>query len=90
MHGNTIKTDSGLKTRSVHSIIEEIVSFQQAVTGAGGVAAGLHLETTPDDVTECAWSPTQLADVGRCYTSLCDPRLNPRQAVTVAGAWSTP
>jgi 3-deoxy-7-phosphoheptulonate synthase len=90
MHGNTIKTDSGLKTRSVDTIIEEIVAFQQAVIGAGGVAAGLHLETTPDDVTECAWSPTRLADVGRHYTSLCDPRLNPRQAVTVAGAWSAP
>lgn len=88
MHGNTIKTDTGLKTRSVHSIIEEIVAFQQAVADAGGIAAGLHLETTPDDVTECAWSQAQSADVGRRYTTLCDPRLNPRQAVAVAGAWS--
>ena len=88
MHGNTIKTYSGLKTRSVHSVIDEVVAFQQAVTDAGGVAAGLHLETTPDDVTECTWSLAQSAEVGRRYTTLCDPRLNPRQAVAVAGAWS--
>lgn len=88
MHGNTIRTDSGLKTRSVHTVIEEIVAFQQAVAGAGGIAAGLHLETTPDDVTECVWNQALQADVGRRYTTLCDPRLNPRQAVAVAGAWS--
>jgi 3-deoxy-7-phosphoheptulonate synthase len=91
MHGNTIKTDTGLKTRMVHSIIEEIVAFQEAVADADGIAAGLHLETTPDDVTECAWGHGQLADgVGRRYTTLCDPRLNPRQATAVAGAWSSP
>jgi 3-deoxy-7-phosphoheptulonate synthase len=88
MHGNTIRTHSGLKTRSVQSIIDEVVAFQRAVADAGGIAAGLHLETTPDDVTECAWSEAQSADVGTRYTTLCDPRLNPRQAVAVAGAWS--
>jgi 3-deoxy-7-phosphoheptulonate synthase len=88
MHGNTIKTPAGLKTRSVQTIIEEVVAFQQAVASAGGTAAGLHLETTPDDVTECVWNQAQPADVGRHYTTLCDPRLNPRQAITVAGAWS--
>jgi 3-deoxy-7-phosphoheptulonate synthase len=90
MHGNTIENSAGLKTRLVHSIIEEIVAFQRAVAGAGGVPAGLHLETTPYDVTECAWGQAQSADVGRRYTTLCDPRLNPRQAIAVAGAWSTP
>lgn len=88
MHGNTIKTPGGLKTRSVQTVIEEVVAFQEAVTQAGGVAAGLHLETTPDDVTECVWSPAQSDDVHRRYTTLCDPRLNPRQAIAVAGAWS--
>ncbi|WP_123471736.1 MULTISPECIES: 3-deoxy-7-phosphoheptulonate synthase [unclassified Streptomyces] len=88
MHGNTVKAPVGLKTRSVQTVIEEVVAFQQAVTGAGGIASGLHLETTPDDVTECVWSQVQSADVGQRYTTLCDPRLNPRQAVAVAGAWS--
>lgn len=88
MHGNTIKTLSGMKTRSVQTIIEEVVAFQQAVGAAGGIAAGLHLETTPDDVTECVWSEGQWTEVHTRYTTLCDPRLNPRQAVAVAGAWS--
>ncbi|MBL7253399.1 3-deoxy-7-phosphoheptulonate synthase [Paractinoplanes lichenicola] len=89
MHGNTIKTPSGLKTRSVRSVIEEVEAFQQAVAEGGGIASGLHLETTPDDVTECAWSQGQMSDVGRRYTTLCDPRLNPQQAIAVAGAWTT-
>ncbi|MDI3422102.1 3-deoxy-7-phosphoheptulonate synthase [Streptomyces luteolus] len=89
MHGNTFKTEGGVKTRSVQVLIDEVVAFQQAVTAAGGVAAGLHLETTPDDVTECVWSTRQVGDLGVRYTTLCDPRLNPRQAVAVAGAWST-
>jgi 3-deoxy-7-phosphoheptulonate synthase len=72
----------------VHTVIEEIVAFQQAVADAGGIAAGLHLETTPDDVTECTWNEARSADVGRRYTTLCDPRLNPQQAFAVAGAWS--
>ncbi|MFI2738738.1 3-deoxy-7-phosphoheptulonate synthase [Streptomyces sp. NPDC018711] len=88
MHGNTVKTSAGVKTRSVQTVIEEVVAFQQAVDAAGGIAAGLHLETTPDDVTECVWSQAQSADVATRYTTLCDPRLNPRQAVAVAGAWS--
>jgi 3-deoxy-7-phosphoheptulonate synthase len=88
MHGNTVKAPGGLKTRSVQSVIEEVVAFQQAVTESGGTAAGLHLETTPDDVSECVWSQVQSSGVGKRYTTLCDPRLNPRQAVAVAGAWS--
>ena len=63
-------------------------AFRKAVTSAGGVAGGLHLETTPDDVTECATDPASLARVGDRYTSRCDPRLNPWQAVSVVSAWN--
>ncbi|GAA3904801.1 phenazine biosynthesis protein PhzC [Streptomyces lacrimifluminis] len=87
MHGNTVTAPSGHKTRLVPVLIEEVVGFQAAVAGAGGVAAGLHLETTPDPVTECAWGADGVAGVAEHYTSLCDPRLNPQQAFTVAGAW---
>jgi 3-deoxy-7-phosphoheptulonate synthase len=57
------------------------------VRAAGGTAAGLHLETTPDDVTECASDRSELGRLGEAYTSLCDPRLNPRQALAVVSAW---
>ncbi|MDX3455875.1 3-deoxy-7-phosphoheptulonate synthase [Streptomyces sp. ME02-8801-2C] len=90
MHGNTLTAPSGHKTRIVPVLIEEVVGFQAAVSGAGGVAAGLHLETTPDPVTECAWGPDGVDAVAEHYTSLCDPRLNPQQAFTVAGAWGAP
>ncbi|WP_045176370.1 3-deoxy-7-phosphoheptulonate synthase [Pseudomonas aeruginosa] len=88
MHGNTIVAPCGNKTRLVRSIAEEVAAFRLAVSGSGGVAAGLHLETTPDDVTECVADSSGLHQVGRHYTSLCDPRLNPWQALSAVMAWS--
>ncbi|MEU1124555.1 3-deoxy-7-phosphoheptulonate synthase [Streptomyces sp. NPDC005899] len=87
MHGNTECGPDGLKTRFVESVVREVGEFQEAVVQAGGIPGGLHLETTPDHVTECVTDPTFLHSVGDKYTSLCDPRLNPRQAVEVASAW---
>ncbi|MGH3897647.1 MAG: 3-deoxy-7-phosphoheptulonate synthase, partial [Pseudonocardiaceae bacterium] len=58
-----------------------------AVCAAGGTAGGIHLETTPDDVTECVSAGCGLDRIGETYTTLCDPRLNPRQAVSVISAW---
>ncbi|MFF4341999.1 3-deoxy-7-phosphoheptulonate synthase [Kitasatospora sp. NPDC001540] len=86
MHGNTFTAPGGLKTRLVATVVQEVRRFQEAVRAAGGTAAGLHLETTPDDVTECA-DDASAAHVGDKYTSLCDPRLNPAQARTVVAAW---
>jgi 3-deoxy-7-phosphoheptulonate synthase len=95
MHGNTVTTPDGLKTRLLSQIAAEIHGFQQAVRAEGGVAGGLHLETTPDSVTECVddlgaenaeHTAAALARVGDKYTSFCDPRLNPRQAMSVLRA----
>ena len=88
MHGNTIVAPCGNKTRLVRSIAEEVAAFRLAVSGSGGVAAGLHLETTPDDVTECVADSSGLHQVSRHYTSLCDPRLNPWQALSAVMAWA--
>ncbi|UMZ15006.1 3-deoxy-7-phosphoheptulonate synthase [Pseudomonas sp. B11] len=87
MHGNTIVAPCGNKTRMVRTISEEIIAFKHAVTAAGGVAAGLHLETTPDDVSECVFDARELDRVSNRYESLCDPRLTPGQAVTAVMAW---
>ncbi|KUH39553.1 MULTISPECIES: 3-deoxy-7-phosphoheptulonate synthase [Streptomyces] len=89
MHGNTVTAPGGAKTRRVKAIAEEVAGFQGAVTAERGVCGGLHLETTPDDVTECVSRDADLGRVGDKYTSLCDPRLNPRQAVAVLSAWSS-
>ncbi|GAA4095550.1 3-deoxy-7-phosphoheptulonate synthase [Streptomyces hundungensis] len=88
MHGNTVSAPGGHKTRMVATVVREVRGFQQAVRDGGGVAGGLHLETAPDDVTECATDQDALARVGDKYTSRCDPRLNPRQAVEVVSAWN--
>ncbi|MFK8909593.1 3-deoxy-7-phosphoheptulonate synthase [Streptomyces sp. YS-3] len=87
MHGNTVIGPDGLKTRLVKTVVREVVEFHRAVTTAGGTAGGIHLETTPDDVTECVGDQDRLHEVGDKYTSFCDPRLNPRQALTVASSW---
>ena len=87
MHANTVITPGGLKTRVVDTLIREVREFQVAVRVAGGTAGGIHLETTPDDVTECVGAQCGTDRIGEKYTTLCDPRLNLRQAVSVVSAW---
>ncbi|MFJ7155289.1 3-deoxy-7-phosphoheptulonate synthase [Streptomyces sp. NPDC101118] len=87
MHGNTVSTPGGYKTRYLETVEREVRAFQFAVESAGGVAGGLHLETTPDDVTECVVNASAADRVGDAYTSFCDPRLNPSQAISVVTAW---
>lgn len=88
MHGNTTKTPTGQKTRIVETLVDEIRGFIHAVESNGGVTGGLHLETTPDDVTECVTDERFFNDVDDYRTTLCDPRLNPHQAYAVVMAWS--
>jgi 3-deoxy-7-phosphoheptulonate synthase len=88
MHGNTISAPSGHKTRLVTAVRDEMVAFQRIVTESGGVAGGVHLETTPDPVTECAAGQADIGGVGHHYTTLCDPRLNPEQALTLLTDWT--
>ncbi|WP_213450480.1 3-deoxy-7-phosphoheptulonate synthase [Rhizomonospora bruguierae] len=87
MHGNTVVAPDGLKTRFVETIAREVRLFLGAVRRGGGVPGGIHLETTPDTVTECVQDASQIDRVGEKYTSLCDPRLNPEQAASVVMAW---
>ncbi|MHC3469494.1 3-deoxy-7-phosphoheptulonate synthase [Streptomyces sp. 7R007] len=89
MHGNTVTAPDGLKTRLVTAITQEVEEFLTAVRRGGGVAGGLHLEATHEPVAECVADAHSLAGIGRGrpYTSLCDPRLDPGQALAVAMAW---
>jgi 3-deoxy-7-phosphoheptulonate synthase len=89
MHGNTMTAPDGRKTRLMTAIVQEVGEFLTAVHRGGGVAGGLHLEATPEPVAECVTDERSLTDMspGRAYTSLCDPRLDPAQALTVAMAW---
>ncbi len=85
MHGNTFQDALGLKTRAVTDIVRELEAFQDAVLAEHGVPGGVHLEATPNAVTECV---TERGDApGSVRTSLCDPRLNPQQAREVVSTW---
>jgi len=87
MHANTVRTPGGRKTRLVKTLMQEVRDFVPAVETAGGIAGGLHLETTPDDVTECVIDESDFGQVGDRYRSFCDPRLTLWQAVAVISAW---
>jgi 3-deoxy-7-phosphoheptulonate synthase len=93
MHGNTIKTDSGYKTRPFERIIEEIDAFFDVHREIGTHPGGVHLEMTREEVTECmggeAGGGVRLEDLGKRYTTLCDPRLNYHQSMEVAAAVAT-
>ncbi|WP_300366672.1 class II 3-deoxy-7-phosphoheptulonate synthase [Hydrogenimonas sp.] len=87
MHGNTIKTESGYKTREFHNILSEVKKFFQIHKAEGTVAGGLHLEMTGEDVTECTGSQSCNITVDALsdrYHTQCDPRLNANQALEMA------
>lgn len=87
MHGNTVTTPDGHKTRLLPTMADEVQSFCRAVTLSGGIAGGLHLEVTPDNVSECAPDLRVLDGPAIRRTTLCDPRLNPEQAVSLVSLW---
>jgi len=86
MHGNTVKTDSGYKTRQFDRILNELEGFMQAVAGEGAYPGGVHFEMTGRDVTECVGGakPLTEADLSSRYHTHCDPRLNADQALDMA------
>ncbi len=87
MHGNTIKTDNGYKTRDFEAILSEVRKFFQIHRAEGTYAGGIHLEMTGQDVTECTGSCssaiTQEGLASR-YNTQCDPRLNADQALELS------
>jgi 3-deoxy-7-phosphoheptulonate synthase len=86
MHGNTIESSTGLKTRRFDDILDEVRGFFEVHRELGTVPGGIHVELTGDDVTECLGGAHQIADadlVGR-YETACDPRLNIGQSLELA------
>jgi 3-deoxy-7-phosphoheptulonate synthase len=84
MHGNTRVTGSGVKTRNMEDILAELEQTFEVHRSEGAALGGIHFELTGEDVTECTGGGLGEADLGRNYASLCDPRLNYRQALEVA------
>ena len=87
MHGNVEKSPNGFKTRDFDNILSEVKSFFKIHKEHGTVAAGVHLEMTGEDVTECTGSascPITSDDLSDRYHTQCDPRLNANQALELA------
>ncbi len=84
MHGNTMVTRAGIKTRNFDDILAEIEGSMEIHERLGTYFGGVHFELTGDDVTECVGAGLSEEDLARNYETLCDPRLNYRQALQMA------
>jgi 3-deoxy-7-phosphoheptulonate synthase len=86
MHGNTITSASGYKTRPFDRILAEVKTFFAIHTAEGTHAGGVHLELTGQNVTECTGGARAISDedLNDRYHTFCDPRLNAEQAIELA------
>ncbi len=86
MHGNTMKANSGFKTRPFERVIQEVVSFFDIHHSLGTYPGGVHLEMTGQNVTECIGGAQAIKDedLSARYHTHCDPRLNANQALELA------
>ncbi len=86
MHGNTITSASGYKTRRLEDVLDEVRGFFEVHRAIGSVPGGIHVELTGDDVTEVMGGSEQIDDEGlaRRYETLVDPRLNHQQSLEMA------
>ena len=86
MHGNTITSATGYKTRPFERILAEVADFFEICPAEGAIAGGVHIEMTGRDVTECTGGAARLTeqDLSDRYHTHCDPRLNPAQAMELA------
>ncbi len=86
MHANVFKTASGVKTRHFDAIMAELGGFSAACRQEGAWPGGVHLEYTGEDVTECLGGSEEVLEeqLNHRYETLCDPRLNARQALDLA------
>ncbi len=86
MHGNTIKTASGYKTRPFDNILREVKTFMQVLHSEDCWPGGVHFEMTGQNVTEVIGGAKEITeqDLSSRYHTHCDPRLNADQALELA------
>ncbi|WP_055087233.1 class II 3-deoxy-7-phosphoheptulonate synthase [Jannaschia donghaensis] len=86
MHGNTIKSPSGYKTRPFESVLAEVQEFFAVHREHGTIPGGVHFEMTGQDVTECTGGVRAVTDedLSDRYHTACDPRLNASQSLELA------
>lgn len=86
MHGNTVKSASGYKTRAFDRVLKEVEGFFQVHLAEGTHAGGVHVEMTGQNVTECTGGAQEISetDLKDRYHTHCDPRLNASQSLELA------
>ena len=86
MHGNTIKSKNGFKTRPFGKVLSEVKSFFAIHKTEGTYPGGVHFEMTGKDVTECIGGSQEIEeeDLSSRYHTACDPRLNASQSLELA------
>jgi 3-deoxy-7-phosphoheptulonate synthase len=86
MHGNTIKSPSGYKTRPFDRVLSEVREFFAVHAAEGTIPGGVHFEMTGKDVTECTGGLRAVSDedLSDRYHTACDPRLNASQSLELA------
>jgi 3-deoxy-7-phosphoheptulonate synthase len=86
MHGNTITTVNGYKTRPFDRILREVEAFFTVHRAEGTIPGGIHIEMTGNNVTECTGGARAISDqdLSDRYHTHCDPRLNADQSLELA------
>ncbi len=86
MHGNTVKSSNGSKTRPFDRVLLEVRRFFGVHRAEGTHAGGVHFEMTGQDVTECIGGAQEITEeaLGDRYHTHCDPRLNASQSIELA------
>lgn len=86
MHGNTVKSSTGYKTRPFESVLREVQDFFAVHSAEGTTPGGVHFEMTGQDVTECTGGVREVTDenLSDRYHTACDPRLNASQSLELA------
>ncbi|WP_132115355.1 class II 3-deoxy-7-phosphoheptulonate synthase [Actinocrispum wychmicini] len=86
MHGNTVTSSTGYKTRHFDHIVDEVRGFFEVHRSLGTHPGGIHVELTGEDVTECLGGAQDIgdADLAGRYETACDPRLNTQQSLELA------
>ncbi|WP_370283240.1 class II 3-deoxy-7-phosphoheptulonate synthase [Pseudooceanicola sp.] len=86
MHGNTIKSNTGYKTRPFDLVLREVQEFFGVHRAEGTIPGGVHFEMTGLDVTECVGGVKAVTyeDLSDRYHTACDPRLNASQSLELA------
>jgi 3-deoxy-7-phosphoheptulonate synthase len=86
MHGNTMVSANGYKTRPFEHIVSEVEQFFDIHRAHGTHPGGVHFEMTGQNVTECTGGAMRIeeANLADRYHTHCDPRLNASQALEFA------